>query len=197
MISMMPGVTSPESKMARGATELVVAAQLVEAACCARDGNTEAAKIHIAHAGAGLNGGHSPHVAIPRVPERDHRQIQHGGLAPWQARRVATRVDENLGERISTPQLAQSVNLSASHFSRAFKFTFGVPPHAWVLRRRMEVAQGLMLTTSATLSEIAVMCGMADQAHFTRCFRRVVGETPNVWRRTRRGTMEEEAANTP
>jgi AraC family transcriptional regulator len=110
---------------------------------------------------------------------------------------VTTRVDANLAEKISTPQLARSVNLSASHFSRAFKFTFGVPPHAWVLRRRMEVAQGLMLTTSATLSEIAITCGMADQAHFTRCFRRVVGETPNVWRRSRRGTIEEEAANTP
>jgi AraC family transcriptional regulator len=180
-----------------GSGLLVAAAQLVEAACCARDGDPEAAKIHIAQAVAGLNGRHSPQVAVPRVAERDHRQIQHGGLAPWQARRVTTRVDANLAEKISTPQLARSVNLSASHFSRAFKFTFGVPPHAWVLRRRMEVAQGLMLTTSATLSEIAITCGMADQAHFTRCFRRVVGETPNVWRRSRRGTIEEEAANTP
>jgi AraC family transcriptional regulator len=169
----------------------VVAAQLVEAACCARDGNTEAAKIHIAHAVARLDGRHRPQVAISRVTERDIPQIQRGGLAPWQARRVAARVDANLAERISTPQLAKSLNLSASHFSRAFKCTFGVSPHAWVLRRRMEVAQGLMLTTSAPLCEIAVICGMADQAHFTHCFRRVFGETPYAWRRNRRGTLEE------
>jgi AraC family transcriptional regulator len=169
----------------------VVAAQLVEAACCARDGNTEAAKIHIAHAVARLNGRHSPPVMISRTTERDQPQIRRGGLALWQARRVAARVDANLAERISTPELAKALNLSASHFSRAFKCTFGVSPHAWVLRRRMEVAQGLMLTTSAPLSEIAVICGMADQAHFTHCFRRVVGETPYVWRRNRRGTLEE------
>jgi AraC-like DNA-binding protein len=168
-----------------------VAAQLVEAACCARDGNTEAAKIHIAHAVARLNGRHSPDGAVSRVTERDHPQIQRGGLAPWQARRVAARVDADLAERISIPQLAKDVKLSVSHFSRAFKCTFGVSPHVWVLRRRMEMAQGLMLTTSAPLCEIASICGMADQAHFTRCFRRVFGETPYVWRRNRRGTLEE------
>jgi AraC family transcriptional regulator len=148
----------------------VVAAQLVEAACCARAGNTEAAKIHIAHAVARLDGRHSPPVMISRVTEGDQPQIRRGGLALWQARRVAARVDANLAERVSTPELAKALNLSVSHFSRAFKCTFGVSPHAWVLRRRMEVAQGLMLTTSAPLSEIAVICGMADQAHFTHCF---------------------------
>jgi AraC-like DNA-binding protein len=175
----------------------VVVAQLVEAACCARDGEIEEAKIHIAHAVARLNGRHGTQVTISRVTESDPRQIQRGGLALWQARRVAAHVDANLSERISIPQLAKCLNLSASHFSRAFKCTFGVPPHAWVLRRRMEVAQGLMLTTSATLSDIAVMCGMADQAHFTHCFRRVFGDTPYVWRRTRHGTMDRLAIRTP
>jgi AraC family transcriptional regulator len=170
----------------------VVAAQLVEAACCARAGNTEAAKIHIAHAVARLNGRHSPPVMISHVAEGDQPQMRRGGLALWQARRVAARVDANLAERISTPELAKALNLSVSHFSRAFKCTFGVSPHAWVLRRRMEVAQGLMLTTSAPLSEIAVICGMADQAHFTHCFRRLFGETPYVWRRNRRDTLEEQ-----
>jgi len=51
------------------------------------------------------------------------------------------------------------------------------------------VAQGLMLRTNAPLSEIALRCGMSDQAHFTRTFRRVVGETPCLWRRTRRNAM--------
>jgi transcriptional regulator GlxA family with amidase domain len=59
-----------------------------------------------------------------------------------------------------------------------------------VLRRRIEVAQGLMLTTSEPLSSIAVTCGMYDQAHFTRAFHRVVGETPYTWRRTRRGALK-------
>ena len=106
-----------------------------------------------------------------------------GRLAAWQARRLAAHVDANLAEKISTRHLAKLVNLSPSHFSRVFKCTFGLPPHAWVMRRRMERAQALMLTTSAKLSEIATSCGMTDQAHFTRRFQRVAGETPYVWRR--------------
>jgi AraC family transcriptional regulator len=173
----------------------VAAAQLVEAACCARDGNTEAAKAHIAQAVARLNNRLGPQMATAHGHEGGQRQIQRGGLGAWQARRLAAHVDANLAKKISTPQLAKYLNLSASHFCRAFKCTFGVPPHTWVMRRRMEMAQGLMLTTSATLSEIAIICGMADQAHFTHCFRRIFGETPYVWRRTRRGTMEVQAAD--
>jgi AraC family transcriptional regulator len=68
--------------------------------------------------------------------------------------------------------------------------TFGVSPRVYVLRRRIEVAQGLMLTTSEPLSSIAVRCGMCDQPHFTRTFHRIVGETPNTWRRTRGGSLK-------
>lgn len=114
-----------------------------------------------------------------------------GGLAPWQARRLVAHVDANLGEEISIADLATFVNLSASHFCRVFKRTFGLSPHAWLMRRRLETARALMLTTSATLSQIALSCGMTDQAHFTRRFRRAIGETPHVWRRTQRGMLTE------
>jgi AraC-like DNA-binding protein len=48
-----------------------------------------------------------------------------------------------------------------------------------------------MLTTRASLSEIALRCGMSDQSHFTRSFRRIVGESPSSWRLTRHGAIEE------
>jgi AraC-like DNA-binding protein len=101
-------------------------------------------------------------------------------------------VEANLFRRIPIRDLAQLLDLSASHFCRAFKCTFGVSPRDYVLRRRIEVAQGLMLTTSEPLSSIALRCGMCDQAHFTRSFHRVVGETPYVWRRTRRGALNKD-----
>jgi AraC-like DNA-binding protein len=58
---------------------------------------------------------------------------------------------------------------------------------AAVIRRRVERAQGLMLSTDAPLSAIALDCGLADQAHLSRLFRRIVGESPRAWRRARLG----------
>jgi AraC-like DNA-binding protein len=89
-------------------------------------------------------------------------------------------------------ELARLLGLSASHFCRAFKCTLGVSPRDYVLRRRIELAQGLMLTTSDPLSSIAVTCGMSDQSHFTRSFHRIVGVTPYAWRRTRRDALKVE-----
>jgi len=107
------------------------------------------------------------------------------GLAPWQIRKVRTHIAANLGTTLSIGDLAALVRLSRFHFSRAFKDTFGDTPHQYVLRRRIEHAQGLMLTTKTALAEIALECGLVDQAHLGRSFRRIVGETPAAWRRAR------------
>jgi AraC family transcriptional regulator len=168
----------------------VVAVQLVEAACKARDGDREATKAHIEHAVALLRGKPSIGPRDIRVLSNAETQVTRGGLPAWQARRVFAHVEANLSKKIPIRELARLLGLSASHFCRAFKCTFSVSPRDYVLRRRIEVAQGLMLTTSQSLSAIAVGCGMCDQAHFTRSFHRIVGETPNAWRRTRRGALK-------
>jgi AraC family transcriptional regulator len=108
-----------------------------------------------------------------------------GGLAPWQVRKVAIYVDAHLDRSIRNEDLAALVRLNPSHFGRAFRNSFGEPPHEYVIRRRVERAQGLMLSTAASLSDIALDCGLADQSHLTRLFRRVVGESPRAWRRAR------------
>ena len=167
----------------------VVAAQLVEAACKARDGNREATRAHIAHAIALLSGGPRLGLNGIHVPSNLETHVARGGLPAWQMRKVFAHVEANLCNRIPIRELARLLDLSASHFCRAFKCTFGVSPRDYVLRRRIEVAQGLMLTTSQPLSSIAVTCGMCDQPHFTRSFHRIVGETPYTWRRTRRGAL--------
>ncbi|MEJ1962532.1 MAG: AraC family transcriptional regulator [Gammaproteobacteria bacterium] len=109
-----------------------------------------------------------------------------GGLAPWQVRRVTAYIEEHLAATIRLQDLARIARLSHSHFCRAFKESIGHPAHAYVMRRRVQRAQGLMLTTAESLSQIAAQCGMADQAHFCKLFRRLVGESPNAWRRARR-----------
>jgi len=112
--------------------------------------------------------------------------VTRGGLAPWQIRRVTDHIEEHLSSTIRLQDLASIARLSHSHFCRAFKESLGHPAHAYVMRRRVHRAQGLMLTTTESLSQIAALCGMADQAHFCKLFRRLVGESPNAWRRARR-----------
>ncbi|WP_202913102.1 helix-turn-helix domain-containing protein [Acuticoccus sediminis] len=119
-----------------------------------------------------------------------------GGLAPWQIRRVAAYVEANLGQSVSIADLAGTVRLSNGHFCRAFKASVGMTPHTFIVRRRVEHAQVLMLTTADTLSHIAAACGLTDQAHLTRLFRRYVGVTPLTWRRTwRRTTGDRDACD--
>ena len=168
----------------------VVAAQLTEAACRARDGDREATSAHIAHAIALLRAIPSFSPSSTRLLYNVETQVVRGGLATWQTRKVMAHVEDNLSRRIPVQELARLLGLSASHFCRAFKCTFGTSPRQYVLRRRIEVAQGLMLTTAEPLSSIAVSCGMCDQSHFTRSFHRIVGETPYTWRRTRRGSLK-------
>ena len=112
-----------------------------------------------------------------------------GGLAPWRIRRVTIHIEMNLDATVRTKDLAALVELSSFHFCRAFRDSFGDSPHAYITRRRIERAQGFMLTTNTSLSQIAMDCGLADQSHFNRLFRRFVGESPGAWRRARAAVL--------
>jgi AraC-like DNA-binding protein len=166
---------------------LSVVAQLVEAARRARDGDHKATREHIAHAVELLQ--RMPSFG-PDVLRLGDSQVSTAALPAWRSRRIVAHIEANLSRVIRVGELARLVGLSSSHFSRAFKRTFGASPRAYVLRRRIELAQGLMLTTCEPLSAIALRCGMCDQPHFTRSFHRIVGETPCSWRRTRGGAVE-------
>jgi AraC-like DNA-binding protein len=106
-----------------------------------------------------------------------------GRLAMWQTNRVIDYIETNLGTDIQSKDLANLVNLSTSHFFRAFKVSVGIPPFEFITRRRVELAREMMRTTDEALAQIAVACGLSDQSHFCRVFRRIVGQSPNEWRR--------------
>ena len=168
----------------------MVTAQLIEAACHARDGDGDGTRAYIARAVALLDG-HPGTGIIRQTSDRGSTQIPRGSFAAWQSRRLAAHVDANLAGKILIKDLAASLDITVGHFCRAFKRTFGMPARLWIRQRRIELAQGLMLSTGASLSEIALSCGMSDQSHFTRSFRRIVGQTPSSWRQTRLGAIEE------
>src|SRR5690606_5140635 len=107
----------------------------------------------------------------------------HGGLAAWQVRRVFAYIEAHLESSIRVKDLAALIHLSGSHFSRAFKQSFGQAPMTYVTLQRVQLAQRLLLTTEDSMCQISLACGMCDQAHLTRVFRRIVGDSPMAWRR--------------
>ena len=112
---------------------------------------------------------------------------RRGGLCNRHTHEVCAYIDSHITERLLVAHLCALVNLSESHFSRAFTRTFGERPHAFLTRRRVELAARYMLQTEATLSDIALQCGFADQAHLCKLFRQATGYTPAAWRRAHRG----------
>lgn len=116
---------------------------------------------------------------MPEVP-----RFQAGGLARWQTKLTVEFIEENLGSKINACELADMLSFSKSHFSRAFKRTFGVPLMNYVFKRRVERAKFMLTGSRDQLIEIALSCGFADQSHLNRVFRRAVGMTPGLWRRT-------------
>ncbi len=117
-------------------------------------------------------------------PRQNGRQV----LASWQIARVKTFIEENIDASVKTEELVAMTRLSASYFFRAFKGSFGMPPHAYIVMRRIERAQTLLRTTDESLCQIALAVGLNDQAHLSRLFRQQTGRTPGAWRREHRGT---------
>lgn len=106
-----------------------------------------------------------------------------GGLAAWQRRAVDERIEAHLGEPLSLVELAEELRLSPRHFARAFKQSFGQPPHHYHLARRVERAKGLLEQSKMSVTEIAVTLGFADTSAFSTTFRRFAGASPRDYRR--------------
>ena len=105
------------------------------------------------------------------------------GLGERQLQKVLAHIEANLSQRLRTQDLADLAGISLSHFFRAFRVSQGVAPQAYIAARRIDHAKQAMCNSERPLCEIALDCGLYDQAHFTGMFRRLVGETPCAWRR--------------
>ncbi|NOK10701.1 helix-turn-helix domain-containing protein [Corallococcus exercitus] len=108
---------------------------------------------------------------------------RRGGLSAAALHRVRLFIEAHLARRIRVGELAQRSGLSVFYFTRAFRQSMGMTPHAYVQQRRVERARGLLSHTTRSLGDIALEVGFSSQSHFTTVFRRLTGLTPAVLRR--------------
>jgi AraC family transcriptional regulator len=109
--------------------------------------------------------------------------LSRGGLASWQACVVSDYLERRLSEQISLTTLARITRLSEAHFSRAFKKSFGTPPHQFHIRRRIEWAKRLLADRSNSVTDIALTLGYSQTSAFSVAFRKTTGRSPREFRR--------------
>jgi AraC family transcriptional regulator len=112
-----------------------------------------------------------------------HGLVSRGGLARWQQKRVAAYIEEHVADDISLATLAELARLSPYHFCRAFKRSFGMPPHRYHAHRRIELAKQLLANREMPVTAIALEIGFSDTSTFTAAFHRLTGQTPTCYRR--------------
>jgi AraC family transcriptional regulator len=106
-----------------------------------------------------------------------------GGLAAWQQRRVVEFVEDHLADDFPLAALASLAQLSTYHFARAFKRSFGIPPHRYHINRRIERARTLLADPKTSVAEVALELGFSGASAFAATFRRTTGQTPTDYRR--------------
>jgi transcriptional regulator GlxA family with amidase domain len=96
--------------------------------------------------------------------------------------RAKDRMDAASPEEWPVRRLAEVSGASEAHFARAFKQAFGVPPHRYLLTRRIERAMALLRDTDLSITEIAFQTGWNSLGTFGRTFRDITGENPTAIR---------------
>jgi AraC family transcriptional regulator len=122
-------------------------------------------------------------VRLNSGPSRGETHAR-GGLATWQQRLVVSYIEEHVSEPISLATLAHLARLSPYHFSRAFKQSFGVPPHRYHTNRRIELAKALLAKRAFSVTDIGTRLGFSETSSFSAAFRKTTGLTPSRYHRS-------------
>jgi AraC family transcriptional regulator len=107
---------------------------------------------------------------------------RRGGLASNTLRALTEYIEAHLAEPIRLQELANLAGMSTYQLARRFKESQGVPPHQYLLRRRIERAREMLRQPDSTILDVALSCGFASQSHFASAFRMLTGVTPRRYR---------------
>jgi len=116
------------------------------------------------------------------MPMPESPDLNRGGLSPVMKHRLCNFIESHISEKISLDTLSSMAGLSPHHFARAFQQSLGMPPHRYLLRRRLEHVEKMLRDTQLPLSHIALAVGFSDQSHLNRHFRRLTGMSPSLAR---------------
>ncbi|WPP04047.1 AraC family transcriptional regulator [Methylocella tundrae] len=103
-------------------------------------------------------------------------------LSPAEMRTLVGYIRERLVSDISVTELARLMQMSASHFARIFKASFGMTPYQFVMRERVAGAKDLFTSTTLSGSQVAAEIGFSSQSHFAKVFRQFTGVTPKQYK---------------
>lgn len=109
--------------------------------------------------------------------------LARGGLAGWQQKRVSDYIESHLADNVPLAELASLVDYSPFHFARAFKRSFGLPPHRYHVNRRIERAKELLAVPSNSVTAVGLAVGFAETSSFSAAFRKATGRAPSDYRR--------------
>jgi AraC family transcriptional regulator len=124
---------------------------------------------------ARLLGKYSAHVLVSK-----RRSV--AALPTFTLRRVTEYVDDNLTKDLTLAEIAEVARMSPHYFSRAFRQSTGIPPHRYVMDRRIERAKTLLSNKNLPLVEVGLSVGFQNQSHFTALFHKRTGLTPKAYR---------------
>jgi transcriptional regulator GlxA family with amidase domain len=105
--------------------------------------------------------------------------------------RAKDRIDAASHEDWPVRRLAQVSDVSEAHFARSFKQAFGLPPHRYLLTRRIERATALLRDTDLSVTDIAFLTGWGSLGTFGRTFRDITGENPGALRERARAAAQQ------
>jgi AraC family transcriptional regulator len=109
-------------------------------------------------------------------------ETPRGGLPGPTLRHVLDYICENLRRDLSLNELAALARMDVYRFGRLFKHSTGLPPHRFIVLKRIDLAKRLLAIQALPMTEVALRSGFANQSHFTTVFRRIANLTPGAFR---------------